>query len=123
MNSTMAIRTAAVAGFLAVALGAFGAHGLKEILVRHGTTAQWETAVFYHFIHALMLFILSLRASPPVIPWFSFMIGMVIFSGTLYLLALTNERWLGAITPVGGASLLIGWFWLILNAKTLRTST
>lgn len=119
----MAIRIAAVAGFLAVAMGAFGAHGLKEILVRHGTTAHWETAVFYHFTHALMLFILSLRTSPPVVPWFSFLIGMVIFSGTLYLLAVTNERWLGAITPVGGVSLLVGWFWLILKAKTLRKPT
>jgi uncharacterized membrane protein YgdD (TMEM256/DUF423 family) len=111
----MAMRIAAFAGLLAVALGAFGAHGLKEILARHGTTANWETAVFYHFIHAIMLFILSMRAPLPAGPWFSFLIGIVVFSGTLYLLAVTNQRWLGAITPIGGVSFLLGWLWLLLH--------
>lgn len=110
----MAMRIAAVAGFLAVALGAFGAHGFKEILARHGTTGYWETAVLYHFIHALMLFLLSMRTPLPKVPWFGFLIGIVVFSGTLYLLALTNQRWLGAITPMGGFSFLLGWIWLVL---------
>jgi uncharacterized membrane protein YgdD (TMEM256/DUF423 family) len=118
MSSTLAMRIAAFAGFLAVVLGAFGAHGLKEILGRHGTTGNWETAVLYHFIHALMLFVLSMRTPLPRVPWFSFLIGIVVFSGTLYLLALTNQRWLGAITPLGGVSFLVGWFWLVLFPAT-----
>jgi uncharacterized membrane protein YgdD (TMEM256/DUF423 family) len=109
------MRIAALAGLLAVALGAFGAHGLKELLARHGTTGTWETAVFYHFIHAVMLFILSWRNPLPAGPWFSFLIGILIFSGTLYLLAVTNQRWLGAITPIGGISFLVGWSWLVLH--------
>jgi uncharacterized membrane protein YgdD (TMEM256/DUF423 family) len=114
MSSTLAVRIAALAGLLAVALGAFGAHGLKDILTRHGTTATWETAVFYHFIHAVMLFVLAWRGAVPLVPWFAFLTGILIFSGTLYLLALTNQRWLGAITPIGGVSFLAGWFWLFL---------
>src|SRR5712675_1192608 len=61
MTDALHIRIAAVAGFLAVALGAFGAHGLKEILAQNGTTAIWEKAVFYHFIHAVMLFVVAGR--------------------------------------------------------------
>jgi uncharacterized membrane protein YgdD (TMEM256/DUF423 family) len=116
MNNVLAMRTAAIMGMLAVGLGAFGAHGLKEILTRNGTAAIWETAVFYHFIHAVMLFVLSGRNPIAVGPWWSFLIGIVIFSGSLYLLALTNQRWLGAITPIGGASFIVGWLWLAAAA-------
>jgi uncharacterized membrane protein YgdD (TMEM256/DUF423 family) len=101
-------------GALAVALGAFGAHGLKEVLTQNGTTAIWEKAVFYHFIHALMLALLAQRPTLQRGPWFSFLIGILIFSGSLYLLALTNVRMLGAITPFGGASFLVGWIWLVV---------
>ena len=112
MTHTMAIRSAALSGFLAVALGAFGAHGLKELLARHGTTAIWETAVFYHFAHTVMLYVLAQRKPVQTGPWFSFLCGILVFSGSLYLLAITNLRWLGAITPIGGASFLVGWLWL-----------
>ena len=116
MTNTLAVRVAALLGLLAVALGAFGAHGLKEILARHETAAIWEKAVFYHFIHTVMLFVLAQR--PPVArgPWFSFLFGIVVFSGSLYLLAVTNVRWLGAITPIGGVSLMVGWVWLAAAA-------
>ena len=97
-----------------MALGAFGAHGLKELLARNGTTAVWEKAVLYHFIHAIMLFILAEHAPLKAGAWFSFLIGIILFSGSLYLLALTNLRWLGAITPFGGISFLIGWLWLVI---------
>ena len=112
------MRIAAIMGMLAVGLGAFGAHGLKEILAKHGTGAIWETAVFYHFIHAVMLFVLAGR-NPTATwgPWLSFLVGIVIFSGSLYLLALTNQRWLGAITPIGGVSLIVGWLWLAISAR------
>src|SRR4051812_35897323 len=92
MNNVMAMRIAAVAGLLGVALGAFGAHGLKEVLTRHGTAAIWETAVFYHLIHAVMLYVLAARNGLAAGPWWSFLIGIVIFSGSLYVLALTNQR-------------------------------
>src|SRR5688500_1688149 len=114
MNNGLAIRMAAVLGALAVGLGAFGAHGLKEVLTRNGTAAIWETAVFYHFIHAVMLYILTGRNPWPAGPWFSFLVGILIFSGSLYVLALTNQRWLGAITPLGGVSLIVGWVWLAI---------
>ena len=116
MNQSLATRIAAIAGFLAVALGAFGAHGLKELLAQNGTTAIWEKAAFYHFIHAVMLFVLAGRKPFPAVAWWSFLIGICVFSGSLYLLAFTNVLWLGAVTPIGGVSFLFGWAWLIFTA-------
>lgn len=113
MANAIATRIAAAAGFLAVVLGAFGAHGLKHLLAGNGTTAIWEKAVFYHFIHAVMLFVLAERKTLPAVPWWSFLAGIVIFSGSLYLLAMTNVHWLGAITPFGGVAFLLGWGCLI----------
>ena len=116
MNSTLASRIAAAMGLLAVALGAFGAHGLKDLLAQNGTAAIWEKAVFYHFIHAVMLFLLAERKPFPAVAWWGFLAGIWIFSGSLYLLAATNVLWLGAITPVGGVSFLVGWGWLAFKA-------
>jgi len=112
--NTSALRISAVLGLMAVALGAFGAHGLKDLLARNGTAAIWEKAVFYHFIHTVMLFLIAQRPTLQLGPWCSFLIGILIFSGSLYLLALTNVRALGAITPLGGLSFLVGWLWLII---------
>ena len=112
MSGAMATRIAAATGFLAVTLGAFGAHGLKVILAQNGTAAIWEKAVFYHIIHAVMLFLLAGRKPFAAGAWWCFLAGIVIFSGSLYLLAVTNEHLFGAVTPFGGASLLIGWGWL-----------
>ena len=114
MTSTTATRIAAVTGFLAVALGAFGAHGLNRILTQNGTAAIWQTAAFYHFIHAVMLFVLAGRKPFRAGPWWCFLAGIVIFSGSLYLLAATDMKWLGAVTPIGGISFLAGWLWLAL---------
>ena len=116
MTNSAGIRMAAAAGFFAVVLGAFGAHVLNATLAQNGTTAIWEKAVFYHFIHAVMLFVLAGRKPFSAGAWWCFFVGIVIFSGSLYLLALTNVKWLGAITPIGGASLLAGWAWLFLAA-------
>ena len=116
MTNNLAVRFAALMGLLAVALGAFGAHGLKEVLTRHDTVAIWEKAVFYHFIHAVMLFVLAQRQPIQHGPWLGFFVGIVIFSGSLYLLAVTNARWLGAVTPIGGLSLMVGWGWLLVSA-------
>ena len=87
MNPVFASRIAAAAGLLAVALGAFGAHALKHLLAQNGTATIWETAVFYHFIHAVMLFVLAERKVFPAFTWWSFLAGILIFSGSLYLLA------------------------------------
>lgn len=114
MASTTAARIAAAFGFLAVALGAFGAHSLKETLATNGTAAIWEKAVLYHFIHAVMLFVLAPSTRGRRGPWISFLIGIAVFSGSLYLLAVTNIRWLGGLTPIGGVAFLVGWGWLAL---------
>ena len=114
MQSLPAFRVSAALGFLAVALGAFGAHALKETLVSNGTTAIWEKAVLYHFIHAVMLCFLASRRTLPRTPWCFFLAGIVIFAGSLYVMAVTNVRWLGAITPFGGGAFLVGWGWLAI---------
>jgi uncharacterized membrane protein YgdD (TMEM256/DUF423 family) len=114
MKCSTALRIAAVVGFLAVALGALGAHLLQPLLDQHQATKIWEKAVFYHFIHAVILFVVAGRTPFRQGPWLSFLAGIVIFSGSLYLLALTDLRWLGAITPIGGVSLLVGWLWLAI---------
>ena len=115
MTNPLASRIAAFTGGLAVALGAFGAHGLKEILIRHETAAIWEKAVLYHFVHALMLFMLAGRQPLSRGPWWSFLVGILFFSGSLYLLALTNMRWFGAVTPIGGLGFMVGWVWLVVR--------
>lgn len=116
MSQTSALRIAAVLGFLAVALGAFGAHSLKELLTRQNTAAIWEKAVLYHAIHAVMMFVIASRPQFSPFPWWCFFIGVLLFSGSLYLLAVTNTRWLGAITPLGGIGFLTGWLCLTLTA-------
>lgn len=118
MTNEMRLRLSAIFGFSAVALGAFGAHGMKSILAQHGTAAAWETAVLYHLTHAVVLFVIADRSGPVTArAWTLFAAGIAIFSGTLYLLAATNLRWLGAITPVGGICLLLGWLALAWSAR------
>jgi uncharacterized membrane protein YgdD (TMEM256/DUF423 family) len=114
------IRIAAVLGFLAVALGAFGAHALKARLTPD-LLAIWQTGVLYHLIHALALLALALYAraaapAPITLPAAGFVLGIVLFSGSLYALALTGIRPLGAITPLGGLSFLFAWGWLAVKA-------
>ncbi|HVU07314.1 MAG TPA: DUF423 domain-containing protein [Verrucomicrobiae bacterium] len=113
----VASRIAAAMGLLAVALGAFGAHGMKDLLAQNGMAHVWETAVFYHFIHTVMLFVLAERKSFPKVAWWGFLIGILLFSGSLYLLAATNARWLSAITPFGGVSFIVGWIGLIFKSS------
>jgi uncharacterized membrane protein YgdD (TMEM256/DUF423 family) len=115
MSNTTALRIAAILGGLAVALGAFGAHSLKAVLADHQTTAIWEKAVLYHFLHAVMLFVLAGRVPVRSGPWWCFFCGILIFSGSLYLMAVTNVRWLGAITPIGGVSFIAGWVCLAIS--------
>ena len=109
MNATTAQRLAAAAGFLAVALGAFGAHGLKATLDQNATLAVWQTAALYHLVHAVVLLVLAQKAAVSRVAFALFGAGIVLFSGSLYALAVTNLKWLGAITPLGGVCLLAGW--------------
>jgi uncharacterized membrane protein YgdD (TMEM256/DUF423 family) len=115
MTNTTNSRIAAAAGVLAVVLGAFGAHGLKETFAQNGMASVWEKAVFYHFIHAVMLFVLAQLKLVPRIAWWAFLTGIILFSGSLYLLAVTNVHWLGAITPFGGVAFITGWTCLVLH--------
>ena len=107
-------RLAAALGFLAVALGAFGAHALKGTLQTNATTAVWETAVLCHFIHAVVLLVLATQPGASRAISSLFVAGIVLFSGSLYLLALTNVKWIGAITPLGGLCFLAGWLCLVI---------
>ena len=113
MNLTL-FRMAAALCFLAVGFGAFGAHALKETLAAHAMIDVWNKAVFYHFAHAIALLVLATIPGVGRIASGLLLTGIVIFSGSLYLLALTNIRWLGAITPIGGLCFLAGWLSLIL---------
>jgi uncharacterized membrane protein YgdD (TMEM256/DUF423 family) len=113
MNTTV-FRLAAGLIFLAVAFGAFGAHALKETLAVHETTDAWNKAVLYQFVHALALLVLATLPAVTRWPAILFFAGIVLFSGSLYVLALTNIRWLGAITPLGGLCFLVGWLALIV---------
>jgi uncharacterized membrane protein YgdD (TMEM256/DUF423 family) len=111
----------ALSGLIAVAAGAFGAHGLRAKLTPEHL-AVFETAARYQMYHALALFAVawlttrSASALAPAAGWL-FVTGTVVFSGSLYLLALTGVRWLGAITPIGGVALIAGWLCLALSAR------
>src|SRR5215831_13094101 len=113
--SVVIFRIAAILCFLAVALGAFGAHGLRSTLEARGMLDVWNKAVFYHFIHAIALLVLALYGTFNRGACLLLLIGILLFSGSLYLLALTNLRWLGALTPLGGLCFLVGWAWLALE--------
>jgi uncharacterized membrane protein YgdD (TMEM256/DUF423 family) len=111
------IRIAAALCFLAVALGAFGAHALKSTLESHGMVDVWNKAVFYHFVHAIALFVLAFSATSNRGAWWLLFGGIFLFSGSLYLMALVPQPrdWLGAITPLGGLCFLAGWAWLVIS--------
>jgi len=109
---------------LAVMLGAFGAHGLRGKLDSY-LMGIYERAVFYHFIHAIGLLVVpilvrttALRPSAGTLVCALLLAGIVIFSGSLYLLALTGTRWLGAITPIGGLCFIAAW--LVLAVALAR---
>ncbi len=105
------VMAGAMLGFLGVALGAFGAHALQERLTEPDL-AIFETAVRYQLVHAVALLALAGlegRGYALSITAWSFTAGVLIFSGSLYLLVLTGQRWMGAITPLGGVAMLVGW--------------
>ncbi len=117
------ILAGAILGFLAIALGAFGAHGL-EGKISEQAMAWWKTAAAYHLpisAATITMGALARLGFPGAKPagWL-FAAGITVFSGSLYLLALTGVRWLGAITPLGGLSLMAGWIALAAGAWKAR---
>ena len=113
----LALRLASLFGFLAVALGAFGAHGLKKV-VDPAMLHNWQTGALYHLAHAVVLLAIALYILPargekekpriPVAFWL-FVTGITLFSGSLYIYTLTGVKALAAITPFGGVFILLGW--------------
>ena len=118
MTTDRVLAIAALLGVSSVALGAFGAHGLTAMLASSIDASQrlvwWETAARYHLAHALACGLAAWaherrgsRAS--IVSAGSFVIGVLVFSGSLYAMALGAPRWFGAITPIGGVALMVGW--------------
>jgi len=111
----------AISGFLVVILGAFGAHGLKDILDEYGKSI-YEKAVLYHMFHTMAILILGLiekfqsELQLSLAGW-AFIFGIILFSGSLYVLAVTGFKWMGMITPFGGVIFIIGWVLLFLKVK------
>ena len=125
MTSQKVLKIASIFGLLAVAIGAFGAHSLSTFLIENNRVATFETAVRYHFYHTIALLVVSVllqnnsskhlhRAA------ILFSIGILIFSGSLYILALSNFTFLGAITPLGGLCFMAAWISLFFFAKELK---
>ncbi len=121
MNHRLPFLAAALFGASGVAAGAFGAHALRPFLVERGMLDAWETGVHYHLLHAVALLGVAgwLRgergtASLSRAPWavWCWCAGIVLFSGSLYLLAVGGPAWLGPVTPVGGVALIAGWLWI-----------
>jgi uncharacterized membrane protein YgdD (TMEM256/DUF423 family) len=114
------LAVSAASGLLAVAAGAFGAHGLRGRIAPE-QLASWQTAAHYHLLHSVVMLALALHASATerplgASPWL-FATGIALFSGSIYGLVLGLPRWLGPVTPVGGLALLAGWASLLWLAR------
>lgn len=110
---------------LTVIIGAFGAHGLATLLEENGRTATFQTAVEYQTLHAIAILIIGMLSNKyPDGYWNmavnSMLIGVVIFSGSLYFLSITNLTWIARITPVGGLAFIVGWIFVILAIKRYK---
>jgi uncharacterized membrane protein YgdD (TMEM256/DUF423 family) len=117
MNHHLSRTVAALSGFFAVAFGAFGAHALHTRFDALGTLSVWQTGVLYHLVHAVVLLVISRWEPFPRLAFWLIFWGLVLFSGSLYLLAVTKILWIGAITPLGGLGMLGGWLALAFKEK------
>jgi uncharacterized membrane protein YgdD (TMEM256/DUF423 family) len=118
MNQVALVRIAAAFCLGAVALGAFGAHAFKTMLQTSGMLDTWNKAVLYHLVHAVALLALAFQGGGGNRAAYLFLAaGILLFSGSLYAMALTNVRWLGAVTPLGGLCFLAGWAWLVIAPR------
>lgn len=119
MMHKLFLQFSAISGLIAVALGAFGAHALKAKLTDSGLLDTFQTAVSYQFYHTLALLAIAIIAMKFPSTWlhysgYSMILGILLFSGSLYILCLTGMKWLGAITPLGGLAFILGWLFLLL---------
>ena len=125
MKYRTVLRIAGISGAVGVGLGAFGAHGLRGRLLASGMANAWETGVRYHLLHAVGLFCTALwlrqsdHTRSKLLAWVagSWTAGTILFSGSLYGLALGGPRWLGPITPFGGVAFIAGWILLVVLAS------
>lgn len=127
-NLRFTLLAAGIFGLTGVAIGAMGAHALKAPLLERGTLSAWETASRYHMYHAVAL--LGLAAIGPALAstataslrWAArfWCLGIILFSASIYWLALGGPRWLGPITPLGGVSLMLGW--VLVGMAALKTA-
>lgn len=127
MNQRKTLLIGGVFGCAAVAIGAFGAHALKELLAATGRIDTYELAVKYQFYHALALLLAGLLMGQIDSRFLrysamSFTLGIFLFSGSLYVLSLTGERTFGAITPIGGLFFIGGWVFLVLSVIKNKAS-
>ena len=119
-DKKMWIIISAISGFTAVAIGAFGAHGLREKLTQE-MLEIYKTGVLYQFIHTIVLLILALTDFiNSKISSIFFLFGIILFSFSLYLYSTTGIQFYAMITPVGGVCFLIGWLWLIVEVIRLK---
>jgi uncharacterized membrane protein YgdD (TMEM256/DUF423 family) len=121
MTRRAALLVASLTGFLAIGLGAFGAHALKLQLDANHARDLWNTAVLYHLVHAPVLLWLARGTAIATAPYLCFAIGILLFSGSLYALALTGIGILVAITPLGGLLLMAGW--ILIGLGGLRAES
>jgi uncharacterized membrane protein YgdD (TMEM256/DUF423 family) len=121
MNHRVPILAASFYGATGVAIGAFGAHALRPLLIERGMLDAWETGVHYQLFHAVALLGLAawLRVETGVTAlrrarWATacWCVGIAFFAGSLYVLALGGPRWVGPVTPLGGLALIVGWAWV-----------
>ena len=115
----------AISGMVSVGLGAFGAHALKDKLETSGHLATYQTAVQYQFYHTLALLGIAILMSKYSNTWltnasYSMMLGIIVFSGSLYTLSLSGVKWLGAITPLGGLAFILGWGCLLMASLKIE---
>ena len=120
MNQRTTLTTGGILAALAVAIGAFGAHGLKEILMENQRTETFELAVKYQFYHSFALLVTGLLMNfysdkKLRLAGIFFIAGIVLFSGSLYVLSLTGITKLGAVTPFGGVGFIVGWVLMVLG--------
>lgn len=116
MSRRAALFVAGLTGFLGIALGAFGAHSLHGLLAANETREIWNTAVLYHLVHAPVLLWAATAETLLTGVILCWTVGIILFSGSLYALALTKISVLGAITPIGGLLLMAGWVIVGLRA-------
>ncbi|HTJ52225.1 MAG TPA: DUF423 domain-containing protein [Cyclobacteriaceae bacterium] len=123
MNQKNTLTTAAIMGVLAVSIGAFGAHALKPMLTASGRLETFELAVRYQFYHTLALLTVGIlmgqfKSSKLGYAAYFFLLGIMFFSGSLYVLCFTGLGILGAVTPIGGVLFILGWIFLMLGVRS-----